>query len=657
MGYLDGLNEEQKQAVLTTEGPLLVLAGAGAGKTRVITERIAHIVRQGVEPEQILAITFTNKAAGEMRERALMLLRAENMLSEPSPRSPTGERRMFLAGTPFISTFHSLGLHIIKENARAMGFKRVPAIYDRNDSLRLMKQSLKHIGAEDIDAGLALAILSKHKGEGRTVDELADDPDAAKNSRERQMLVAWQNYERALTDEGAVDFDDLLVKPMRFVAGQLGDKNAGVAARERYQSRWRYVHIDEYQDTNHVQARIAELVLGPEKNICVVGDIDQTIYGWRGAVIENILHFEKKYPSAQVVLLEENYRSTQKILAAANEVIAQNSNRPEKNLFTKNAEGDSLSLYQAFDEIDEANFVARKIQELCKENVKPRDIAVLYRANFQSRAIEEALLSGDVPYQVLGTRFFDRREVKDALAFIRAALYETPADLGRAIDTLPGVGKVTKLKILASRENELAGKMRERVTALRTTLAAIKNQVATLPPSQLVQMVIKKSGLEARLKEDTIEGTERLENLRELAALASRYDSEPMPGGLESFLENIALMSEQDNLKEERDAVRLMTVHAAKGLEFPIVFIVGLEEGLFPYARQDESTSDREEERRLMYVALTRAERVVYLSYASYRTIFGSKNATEPSQFLRDIPDHVLKWEAPERLGRTIYLD
>ncbi len=653
----DGLNDAQREAVLQTEGPLLVLAGAGAGKTRVITQRIAHIVSQGVEPEQILAITFTNKAAGEMRERALKILRAANVLSEPSPRSPAGERRTFAAGVPFISTFHSLGLQIIKENAHAMGFKRTPAIYDRNDSLRQMKQSLKDVGAEDIEAGLALSMLSKHKGEGRSISDLADDADAASNSRERQMLLAWMNYERALTKEGAVDFDDLLVKPMRFLAAQLGDKVAGAEARARYQARWKYMHIDEYQDTNHVQARLAELILSPEQNICVVGDIDQTIYGWRGAVIENILHFERKYPKAKVVLLEENYRSTQKILAAANEVIAKNSNRPEKNLFTKNGEGEQISLYQAFDETDEAGFVARKIKELLKDGSRPRDIAVLYRANFQSRAIEEALLSGDVPYQVLGTRFFDRREVKDALSFIRAALYDTAADIGRAIDTLPGVGKITKLKILAGRENELTGKMRERVIALRTLFAAIHAQSTTLTPSLLVQFVIQESGLEQRLKEDKVEGAERLENLRELAALASRYDGEPAPQGLESFLENIALMSEQDNLKEERNAVRLMTVHAAKGLEFPIVFIVGLEEGLFPYARQDDNASDREEERRLMYVALTRAERKVYLSYASYRTIFGSKNATEPSQFLRDIPDHVLEWEAPERLGRTIYLD
>jgi DNA helicase II / ATP-dependent DNA helicase PcrA len=636
--HREGLNVEQKEAVVTTDGPLLVLAGAGAGKTRVIAHRILEIVRRGTEPERILAITFTNKAAAEMRERVAALLPEERRL-------------------PFVSTFHSLGLQIIKENTAAMGFKRRPNIYDRNDSLRQMKQSLKDVGAEDIEGAAALSVLSRHKGEGKSISDLTDDSSTAANPRESQMLLAWSNYERALIKEGAVDFDDLLLRPMRFLSGKLGDGRAGLEARKRYQERWKYLHIDEYQDTNHVQAKLAELLVGPEQNICAVGDIDQTIYGWRGAVIENILHFERKYPKAKTIMLEQNYRSTQRILAAANEIIKKNPNRPDKNLFTKNAEGEAISLYQAFDEIDEAGFVARKVKELREKGLRPRDMAVLYRANFQSRVIEEALIAADIPYQVLGTRFFDRKEVKDALAFVRAALFENPADLGRVIDTLPGLGKITKLKVLSGGEGELTGKTRERVFGMRKILHNVQTQAGVLPPSQLVRFVLEESGLEALLKKDKVEGTERLENLRELVSLAARYDEEPIPTGMEGFLENIALMSEQDNLKEERDAVRLMTVHAAKGLEFPFVFIVGLEEGLFPYARQDESTSDKEEERRLMYVALTRAERKIYLSFASYRTIFGSKNATEPSQFLGDLPNEGLELEAPERLGRTIYLD
>ena len=629
------LNAQQQKAVESIAGPLLVLAGAGAGKTRVIAERIRAIIRRGAEPQAILAITFTNKAAAEMRSRT---------------RLAVGQ----VGPGPFVSTFHSLGLTLIKENATLLGYKRSPAIYDRADSLREMKRALKAAGAEDIEPRVALSVASRNKGEGVTAEEYAA---AAVSWRDKHIAQAWGLYEAALREEGALDFDDLLLR-----AVQLLEKSPQV--RERCHKRWRYLHVDEYQDTNVIQARLAELLVGPEKNICVVGDIDQTIYGWRGAQIENMLLFEKRYGGALVVL-EENYRSTKAILSAANSLILNNTNRPEKNLFTKNADGEPISLYIAGDGGDEALFVARKIQELLDEGRKAQDFAVLYRANFQSRAIEEKLLDADIPYQVLGTRFFERKEVKDVLSFVRAAVSENSADIGRVIDTLPGIGKVTKLKILSGQEAALTGRSRERVAAMRALLIKIRADAATALPSKLIRSVIAQSGIEKTLKEDKLEGAERLENLAELVSLATRYDGFPVPEGLEKFLESAALASDQDELKEEKNQVRLMTVHAAKGLEFPYVFIIGLEEGLFPYEREDDNKKDSlEEERRLMYVALTRAQKKLYLSYAMMRTIFGSTDMRASSMFLQELPNDLLVAESPgalpagrQGLGKTIYLD
>lgn len=625
MDPLAGLNGEQRKAVESIDGPLLVLAGAGAGKTRVIAERIKEIIRKGAESESVLAITFTNKAAAEMRSR--------------------------IGPGPFVSTFHSLGLTLIKENARLLGYTRNPVIYDRADSLREMKKALGDAGGGDIEPRAALAVVSRNKGEGITAGEYAE---TASQWNEKIIAAAWLRYETALRQEPALDFDDLLVR-----AVELLQKFPEV--RERYQKRWRYIHVDEYQDTNVIQERLTELLVGPEKNLCVVGDVDQTIYGWRGAQIEHMLQFEKKYGAA-VVTLEENYRSTKTILDAANHLIAHNANRPEKNLFTKNADGEPLSLYTAGDGGDEALFVARKIKELLGDERKPhglspKDFAVLYRANFQSRAIEEKLLDANIPYQVLGTRFFERKEVKDVLSFLRAAVSENAADIGRVLDTLPGIGKVTKMKILSGEESSLVGKTRERVAQMRALLQNIRASAAVTQPSPLIRMVITQSGIEKTLKEDRMEGAERLENLAELVSLASRYDSMPVPDGLEKFLESAALASDQDEIKEERDQVRLMTVHAAKGLEFPYVFIVGLEEGLFPYEREDNTAESLEEERRLMYVALTRAQKKVYLSYAMMRTIFGSTDMRTNSMFLQELPDRLLEHETPERLGKTIYLD
>ncbi len=628
----EGLNTAQQEAVMTIAGPLLVLAGAGAGKTRVIAHRILEIIRQGAAPREVLAITFTNKAAGEMRERVNALL-AKHGQGGGHP--------------PFVSTFHSLGLSIIKEHSKLLGYKRTPAIYDRSDCLREVKNALKAIGEVEFEPRAVLGAISRAKGDGIPLGEYTE---GAVSFRERTVAATWALYEKALREDGAVDFDDLLLKAVELLARH-------PEVRESYQKRWRYVHIDEYQDTNAVQERLAEMLVGAQKNICVVGDPDQTIYGWRGAKIENILHFENKYPNAKSVLLEENYRSTKTILDAANELISNNKNRPFKNLFTIQGAGEPISLYIAGDGGDEALFVARKIGELRQEGIRPQHIAILYRANFQSRAIEEKLLDADVPYQVLGTRFFERKEVKDALSFIRAAINETPADLGRVLDTLPGIGKVTKLKILSGQEAALPTKMRDRVAGMRALLRKIQTGAATAPPSELLRITIVESGMEKAFKEDKVEGAERLENLAELVSLATRYDKLAPPEGLEMFLESAALASDQDEIKEEQNRVRLMTVHAAKGLEFGYVFIVGLEEGLFPYAREGEAESGTEEERRLLYVALTRAQKKLYLSFAMMRTVFGNLDMRTASSFLEELPGELLYAETPERLGKTIYLD
>lgn len=647
MKHLEGLNDAQKQAVLATEGPLLVLAGAGAGKTRVITARVAQIIEQGVAPSSVLAVTFTNKAAKEMRERVLHLLSS----------SDAGARALQGAGAPFVSTFHSLGLYLIKENAKELNLPRNPAIYDRSDSMRAIKEAMKavDVSVDEFEPRRILGAISKEKGNGVSVTDytqaLGGDFVPGVIGR------VWEKYEGILSEEKALDFDDLLLRAVRLLRERED-------IRARYHAAWKYIEVDEYQDTNAVQNELAELLTGPAKNICAVGDIDQNIYSWRGAELKNILSFDKRFGTAEtparVILLEENYRSTQTILTAANDVIAKNKFRREKNLFTKNGEGDPISLYTAYDEMDEAGFVARRAAELIGEGVAPRDIAILFRANFQSRALEEAFLSRGLPYQVLGVRFFERREVKDVLSFLRLALgTDIPADLKRVANVPPrGIGKVTLLKMLAGRESELSGAIGEKVRSFRSLMSRVQQFAKEHRASETLKYILKESGLERHLLEGDEEDRERLENLRELVSLATRYDALAPHESAEALLEDAALASDQDELKEDKDAVKLMTVHAAKGLEFPYVFIVGLEEGLFPLTRDGTETPEaQEEERRLFYVALTRAKKKVTLTHAAVRTVYGSRTMSEPSSFISDIPENLIAPENPERIGKVIYLD
>lgn len=633
---VNGLNEGQKAAVLATEGPVLIIAGAGAGKTKTLTHRIGNLIEKGVPPEAILAITFTNKAAKEMRERVFRLLGKEGLA--------TGGGWGMARGVPFIGTFHGLGMAILREKGERIGIPKGATILDADDAGKLIKKSMAKAGIDpkQFEPRKMQSLISRHKGNMGTPDDI--EKITPNRYLGQSLKRVFAIYEATLRETNVLDFDDLLAKTVTLLEG-----HKDILAY--YTTRWQYVHVDEYQDTNEVQYRLARLLAGTRKNICVVGDSDQNIYSWRGASIANILEFEEDYPGTQVILLEQNYRSTQNILSAANNVIAKNTMRKPKNLFTANASGEPLSLFESYDETDEARYVATKIATLLAHGVHPKDIAVLYRTNFQSRVLEEALLFSGIPYQVLGTRFYERKEVKDVIAYLRAAMNPRSAfDLERVINVpARGVGKVTLDKILSGQRDALPATMRAKVDAFFALLARIKDATETMKPSALISFIITETGIEKRLSEGDDEDTERLANVRELVTVAMRYDVFPDQEGLMQFLSDVALESDQDNMKESSDAVRLMTIHAAKGLEFDHVFITGMEQDLFPSRRsQDESKdiSEREEERRLFYVALTRAAQKVFLSYASFRTIFGQRQVNLPSEFLADIGDDLLTVES-----------
>jgi DNA helicase-2/ATP-dependent DNA helicase PcrA len=667
VNYLDELNQEQKEAVLHTDGPLLILAGAGAGKTKTLTYRILHIIKKGINPRQVLAITFTNKAAKEMRDRVTRLLSEDKELNLPisfeTQNNTQNTKRASRAEWPFVSTFHSLGVHILKENAQLIGLTRNFTIYDKNDSYRAIKEAIQEEGLDPkkFEPRKFQHAISSEKGNMLTVEKYANS--IGREYFSTIVAAVWKRYEATLRKEQALDFDDLLLK-----TGLILQNYPEILAH--YQETWKYIHIDEYQDTNRVQYTISKLLSAKYRNLCVVGDIDQNIYGWRGADIRNILDFEKDYSEARVIVLEQNYRSTQTILSAANTIIKKNKKRREKNLFTKNGVGEKITLFEAYDEIDEAHFIATKAKELIEgrgvrgveestnNKISPNEIAVLFRANFQSRVLEEAFIAHEVPYQLLGTRFFERKEVKDTLSYIRAALNpESLADIKRVINTpARGVGKITLLKVLAGKEYELGGAVREKVVHFRKILEKIREAAKKEKTSDLVKLVLTESGMEADYKKSgTEEDMERLENLQELVTLATKYDAILPPEGTEKLIEEAALQSDQDELQSEtkadgtkklKDGVKLMTVHASKGLEFEYVFITGLEEDLFPHKRLTEehvSEEQSEEERRLFYVALTRAKKKLFLTFTGVRTIFGSKHVNIPSEFLSDIDDALLE--------------
>lgn len=650
MSHLDGLNDAQKEAVLHTEGPLLVLAGAGSGKTRVITHRIIELIQKGVAPHNILAVTFTNKAAKEMRERVRTLV-----------QKYPGAARGAVDSLPTVTTFHALGVRILREQHEVLGLRKHFVIYDRSDSGKAVKRALElaNYSPKQFEPRRILSIVSKAKGDAMS---MLDFRDSARTYPERVAGEVWEHYERMLREEHALDFDDLLLKTLNLLKGY-------PSVLQQYQDRFRYVHVDEYQDTNKVQYEIARLITGSNENICVVGDVDQNIYSWRGANIANILQFEKHFPRARTIFLEENYRSTQTIIAASNHVIEKNINRPEKKVFTKNQEGEKIGLYVAMNGNDEAEHVALTAKNLIKDGVAPSEIAVLYRTNFQSRVLEEAFLNFGVAYQLLGTKFFERKEVKDVLSYLRLALNpDSTGDLARVVNEPPrGIGKVTLLKLIEGKRGELNGKTLEKVAGFDEMMMDIAACARTKTLAETITFIIKRTGLELYLRQNGEEGLEDLENLRELVTLALKYHEFEPEEAVLRLLEDAALQSDQDELqsKEEQDAVRLMTVHSSKGLEFPYVFISGLEEGLFPHERLGgDERIDEEEERRLFYVALTRAEKKVFLSFAHIRTIFGSQRVNVPSSFLSDISEDLIEPMNPSGFfgndsgfERTVFLD
>ncbi len=685
--HLKGLNKEQKEAALHVAGPLLIVAGAGAGKTKTITHRIVNLIKNGVAPEKILAVTFTNKAAKEMRERIIAEIE----------KNAKGQEKI-----PFVSTFHSLGVYIIKENARLLGLTKYFTILDEGDTTSMIKEIMKENGIDpkQYDPKKIKNIISREKGKFIYLADYTEREGAG--TMAKIVAQIWNLYEKQKMKENSLDFDDLLLK-----ATKLLKDNAEI--RKIYQEKWEYIHIDEYQDTNEVQYLMSKLLSENNKNICVVGDADQNIYSWRGANLKNILSFEKDYPNAKIILLEQNYRSTKNILEAANEIIKKNKYRPDKNLFTNNIVGEKIGLYEALDENDEADFVATKILEIldgeagsafsgslswagtpallldssvCETPRKSKsaspsgslsspgegwgEVAVLYRANFQSRALEEAMLRYNIPYQVLGVKFFERKEIKDTLAYLRAALNpDSLSDVKRIINfPARGIGKVTLVKIFANDMENLPIKMRIKINNFYETLEEIKEKIESEKVSAVIKFVVKKSGIESELSSGTEEDMERLENIKELATLALKYDNLQNGAGVEKLLEDASLASDQDSIminqekKKEVKTVKLMTVHASKGLEFKYVFVTGLEDGLFPHERHNETQTgeDREEERRLFYVAITRAKEKLFLSFANFRTIFGSRNINAPSEFISDIPGDLFEKEGEKGLLKTIYL-
>lgn len=649
MQYLDSLNEKQKEAVLYTDGPLLIVAGAGAGKTKTITHRIIHLIHKGISPKSILAVTFTNKAAKEMRDRVI------TMLNEPI-HGNKGEIDNFnnIENTPFVSTFHSLGVYIIKENSHLIGLNKYFTIIDESDALSIIKSIMKEHGIDpkQHEPRKIKSIISKSKGDFITVDNFNTNANSALQSI---VALIWRGYEARLKKEKALDFDDLLLETVLILKKY-------PEVKMHYQEKWKYLHIDEYQDTNEVQYEMTKLLVGKDENICVVGDTDQNIYSWRGANIKNMLHFEKDFPNAKIVMLEQNYRSTKNIIEAANSVIEKNVYRVPKILFTENVKGEEISICEAYDEQSEAMFVANKIDELLRKN-KPEDIAVLYRANFQSRVLEEALLSKQIPYQVLGVKFFERKEIKDLLSYVRAAYNkESLSDIKRIIN-IPtrGIGKTTIAKLFANQVNDLPKSMQEKIKKFYELIDDIRIYIDSHKPSESIKYLIEKSGIKEELSHGTSDEQERLENMMELVTLAIKYDNIEGGIGMEKLLEDASLSSDQDTLIHNNNSkgVRLMTVHASKGLEFKYVFITGLEQDLFPHINdRSKKKEDTEEERRLFYVAVTRAREKLFLTYATLRTIFGMKQVNMPSEFIYDIPTHLTVFEQAQSSGgeKIVYL-
>ncbi len=637
---LDDLNPAQRDAVLAGDGPILILAGAGSGKTRVITYRIANLLgERNVAPHEILAVTFTNKAAGEMRERVGALLGGS-------------------AEAPWISTFHSACARILRKEARALGYEPGFSIVDEGDSLSVIRAVIQEAALADSPTPeLARARIEQAKNEALSPEEIAA---RAEGRPQNAFAHIYRLYQERLRAMNAMDFNDLLLLTYRLFSG-----NPDVL--ERWQRRAAHLLVDEYQDTNHLQYLLVRMLSARSGNIAVVGDEDQSIYRWRGADIRNILDFERDFPNARIFKLEQNYRSTRTILAAAGGVIRNNRERKEKNLWTENGDGEKVTCYTGMTERDEADYIAREIASLTQSGeTRTADIVVFYRVNAQSRVIEEALVRRRVPYYVVGgMRFYELREVKDLLAYLR--VIANPADaisLERMIGAPPrGIGAKTVelMKQIAAREEismfEAMGRLEtESRVALKTAKQAgalygwMRELIAAAPEAtvrSILDRVIDHSGYLEFLG-GLPDGTARRQNVAEMLAAASAFDAERTPGGLLEFLERVALVSDSDQLGSQAGRVTLMTLHTSKGLEYPVVFIAGMEEGLFPHARSRENDDDIEEERRLCYVGMTRARRLLYLTNTVSRELYGQRSEARPSRFLREIDPELTRRISPE---------
>lgn len=633
-----GLNPQQAEAVINTEGPMLIMAGAGSGKTKVLTCRVANLLQKGVRPCRILAITFTNKAAAEMRERV-------NNMSGPAAKDV------------WLFTFHAFCARFLRmEIDKLPGYGGNFAIYDTADSQNLIKQILKEMNLDD-KRFQPSGILSRISNAKNALQDAAAFARQASDFYEQKVADIYSRYEQKLQLNNALDFDDLLMLSIKLL-----QENKEV--REKYQDRFDYLLVDEYQDTNHAQYLLTKFLAAKHRNICVVGDADQSIYGWRGADIQNILDFEKDYPDAKVIKLEQNYRSTQIILDAANAVIENNTGRKPKNLWTENKSGADIIYFQAVDERDEARFVIEQLQNLQRtENKKLGDMAILYRTNTQSRIFEEMLIKSGISYNMVGgLKFYERKEIKDIIAYLRVIF--NPADslsLLRIINVPKrGIGdaSLAKIQAYAAANNVslfeavsnaaaidgLSSRFVSKLDDLAGIIFELMNLANEAPVEDLIDRVLRDTGyLEELENERTPQAQSRIDNLHELISVAQEFAASEEENNLENFLAHVALVSDIDDTELGEDAITLMTLHSSKGLEFPVVFLVGMEEGLFPHARTLMDETEIEEERRLCYVGITRAKEKLFLSSTKMRTIYGNTVTYPPSRFLQEIPARLVK--------------
>lgn len=633
-----GLNPQQAEAVINTEGPMLIMAGAGSGKTKVLTCRVANLLQKGVRPYRILAITFTNKAAAEMRERV-------NNMSGPAAKDV------------WLFTFHAFCARFLRmEIDKLPGYGGNFAIYDTADSQNLIKQILKEMNLDD-KRFQPSGILSRISNAKNALQDAAAFARQAGDFYEQKVADIYSRYEQKLQLNNALDFDDLLMLSIKLL-----QENKEV--REKYQDRFDYLLVDEYQDTNHAQYLLTKFLAAKHRNICVVGDADQSIYGWRGADIQNILDFEKDYPDAKVIKLEQNYRSTQIILDAANAVIENNTGRKPKNLWTENKSGADIIYFQAVDERDEARFVIEQLQNLQRtENKKLGDMAILYRTNTQSRIFEEMLIKSGISYNMVGgLKFYERKEIKDIIAYLRVIF--NPADslsLLRIINVPKrGIGdaSLAKIQAYAAANNVslfeavsnaaaidgLSSRFVSKLDDLAGIIFELMNLANEAPVEDLINRVLRDTGyLEELENERTPQAQSRIDNLHELISVAQEFAASEEENNLENFLAHVALVSDIDDTELGEDAITLMTLHSSKGLEFPVVFLVGMEEGLFPHARTLMDETEIEEERRLCYVGITRAKEKLFLSSTKMRTIYGNTVTYPPSRFLQEIPARLVK--------------